>query len=181
MIKLWKLKTFELIFKRMFLTSKRRRQGEDRPHTIVDRCWEVSPRCIYERQYKFATAANPINYCSKVLALLPRIYIYVCNNVLFSLRGNYSTYIYIYTALPLQLYSNPKLVGQAWVSELSSDPYIYDPCFFSSIPNPFNLFRFISFSFCPQQSRKPGETNDDFSRTKRFYWKCRARRETSPR
>lgn len=95
MIKLWKLKTSELIFKRMFLTSKRRRQGEDRPHTTVDRCWEVSPRCIYERQYKFVTAANPINYCSKVLALLPRIYIYICNNVLFSLRGNYSTYIYI--------------------------------------------------------------------------------------
>jgi len=121
----------------MFLTSKRRRQGEDRPHTTVDRCREVSPCCIYERQYKFATAANPINYCSKLLALLPYIYIYTCNNVLFSLRGNYSTYIYIYTQLyRLLLYSNPKLVGQAWVSELSSDPYIYDPCFFHPFPTP---------------------------------------------
>lgn len=70
-------KTSELIFKRMFLTSKRRRERGDRPHTTVEHCREVSPRGIYERQYKFAAAANPINYCLKVLALPPLLVLYI--------------------------------------------------------------------------------------------------------
>lgn len=71
-----KKKTSELIFKRMFLTTKRRWDGGDRPYTTADRCREVPPRGIYQRQYKFAAAANPINYCSKVLALPPLLVIY---------------------------------------------------------------------------------------------------------
>lgn len=134
----------------MFLTSKRRREGGDRPHTAADRCREVSPRGIYERHYKFAAAANPINYCSKVLALPPllviyNIYIYK-RAIMFSPLSE-ATIIYIYAASPSQLYSNPKLVGQAWVSELSPDPCIYDLWFFFIRSQPLQSFPFYHFFF----------------------------------
>lgn len=98
---------------------------------------------------------------------------------MFSPLGNYN--IYIRKASPSQLYSNPKLVGQAWVSELSPDPYIYDLWFFfHPFPTP-SIFSFLSvFLFVHKNHVYPAKRTTIF-RTKAFFLECHARRETSPR
>lgn len=83
---------------------------------------------------------------------------------MFSPLCSAATIIHIYTRIHRHSYI---VIRNSWAKHGSASFHpiliFMTSGFFSSIPNPFNLFRFISFSFCPQQSRKLGETNDDFS------------------
>lgn len=156
----------------MFLTSERRREGGDRPHTAADRCREVSPRGIYTNA-SISLLLRPTRLIiAQKFWLCHRFWLYIYKRaIMFSLlsRGNYN--IYIYAASPSRLYNNPKLVGQAWVSELSPDPYIYDLWFFfHPFPTP-SIFSVLSvFLFVHNNHVNPAKRTT-ISRTKAFLLK----------
>lgn len=149
--------------------------GDRRPRTTaadLQCCREVSPR---DTNASISLLLRPTRLIiAQKFWLCYRFWLYIiyitCNNVLSSQRCNYNTYIYMLFHRRSYI-----VIWNSWAKHGSASfhsilIFMTSSFFFSSIPDPFNLFRFISFSFCPQQSRRLGGRNEQrFFARNRFY------------